>query len=465
MGIVDWVRRRHESPASEDLLGQLIDGFRREDYKRLIVIINEHSAAIRAQFPSWTTVPADIQNDPARVQEYVNILVAIARVFEKNGDRSLIDRLMKPDRSNPIIRWQQDLERARALTEAGGSVEAIPILRAIVEDMRSISGTAVDQLLPRALGSLGIAFVKTGQKMKAIEVTREALELCRKVGDDEGVRAYAANLRAIGTYDIQQDDGPDHIATVVFTDDRGRILAPEDLANAVGTIKWEVVVRRAINPEAERLHHEGRAAGEREEYDAALSLLTEAANLDPTWPYPIYDRAFTHLLKGEMDEALRDYEKTLELSPRGFYVAAQAVDMLRREAAGELPAGLFAVLVTLEHGTAEEKRSILEHIVRASPSCAAAWDQYANFVDDPAAQLSVIERGLAVPCDPDTRGSLLVRKALRLWRDGQTSGALEILGPLAATVGESLSTHAKAYAALATIRGATGDRTSISEGK
>jgi hypothetical protein len=77
-----------------------------------------------------------------------------------------------------------------------------------------------------------------------------------------------------------------------------------------------------------------------------LSLLTEAANLDPAWPYPIYDRAFTHLLKGEIDEALRDYERTVELSPRGFYVAAQAIDMLRHEATGELPEGLFVALVT-----------------------------------------------------------------------------------------------------------------------
>jgi tetratricopeptide (TPR) repeat protein len=220
-----------------------------------------------------------------------------------------------------------------------------------------------------------------------------------------------------------------------------------------------------INPEAKRLHDQGRAAGERAEYDAALSLLTEAANLDPAWPYPIYDRAFTHLLKGEIDEALRDYERTLELSPRGFYIAAQAVDMLRREATGELPEGLFVALVRLEHATAEEQRSTLERMVEASPSCAQAWDRYANFINDPAARLLAIERGLATPCDSDTRGSLLVRKALTLWEDGQTSRALDILQPLTATVGESLSTHATAYIALTAIRGATGDGTSISERK
>ena len=77
MGIADWFRRRYGSPAPDDLLQQLIDGFRREDYPRLMVIIDEHSAAIREQFPSWTTVPAEIRNDSADLQQYVNTLLAI----------------------------------------------------------------------------------------------------------------------------------------------------------------------------------------------------------------------------------------------------------------------------------------------------------------------------------------------------------------------------------------------------
>jgi len=45
-----------------------------------------------------------------------------------------------------------------------------------------------------------------------------------------------------------------------------------------------------------------------------------------------------------------------------------------------------------------------------------------------------------------------VKKALALHGLGQTAGALEILTPLTATVGDSLSTHANAYIALAVIR-------------
>jgi hypothetical protein len=51
--------------------------------------------------------------------------------------------------------------------------------------------------------------------------------------------------------------------------------------------------------------------------------------------YPVYHRAFTLLLKHDFAAALADYRRTLELSPRGFFTATQAVDMLAREAAGE----------------------------------------------------------------------------------------------------------------------------------
>jgi hypothetical protein len=89
--------------------------------------------------------------------------------------------------------------------------------------------------------------------------------------------------------------------------------------------------------------------------------------------------------------------------------------------------------------------------VEKSPSCAPAWDDYVNFIHDPSARLAAIENGLAARPDADTRGSLMVKKALTLWKLGQTDQALDILGPLTSAIGESLSAHAKAYLALAAI--------------
>ena len=155
------------------------------------------------------------------------------------------------------------------------------------------------------------------------------------------------------------------------------------------------------------------------------------------------------------------------MSPRGFYTAREAVDYtareadtLRREQAGAFPRGLYAALAAVEHMPEERQRPALELIVEQTPSCAPGWSRYSNFVRDGSERLSVIERRLAARPDPDTWGSLTVKKAMMLSKFGQTDRALEILEPLAASVGDSLSTNAAAYLALAKIRPAREDKTS-----
>jgi hypothetical protein len=168
----------------------------------------------------------------------------------------------------------------------------------------------------------------------------------------------------------------------------------------------------------------------------------------------VYDRAFAHLLRGEFDDALTDYRKTLELSPLGYFVAATAADMLTREAAGEFPVGLYAAFATLEFAPPDEQRSIARQLVAQFPSHAPAWELHARFLEDPSDKLAAIERGLLAHPDPDTRGSLLVQKALALHASGERELALEILDPLTGAVGDSATTHVHAHMAAAIIRSA-----------
>jgi tetratricopeptide (TPR) repeat protein len=200
----------------------------------------------------------------------------------------------------------------------------------------------------------------------------------------------------------------------------------------------------------------GRSCRRRKgDHDGAIALFTEAAALDPFWPYPVYDRAFAHLLKRDFDAALADYREVLRLSPRGFFLARTAVDMLTREAAGEFPPGLYAAFAMLEHMPAEQQRSIAQQLVDKFPAHAPAWQVHAGFLEDASERLAAIERGLAARPDADTRGSLLVDRALTLHRLGETERALMILEPLTTSVTDSLSTQAKAYFARAFIQSQT----------
>jgi hypothetical protein len=201
MGISDWFRRRPTSTGPDDLLPALIEGFERKDYPGLMQLINDNAERIRTEFRSWTKVPEAVRQDPAAVNRYVTTFYNVAALFEKSGDPSLIACIGGSARDNPITRWNEALERAGQLTDGGQPAEAVALLRATLDQMRGGTGTAIDQLHPRILGRLGLALAKLGDTSDAIRVTREALELCRQSGDEEGVRAYTHNLNFIGSYD------------------------------------------------------------------------------------------------------------------------------------------------------------------------------------------------------------------------------------------------------------------------
>jgi len=128
--------------------------------------------------------------------------------------------------------------------------------------------------------------------------------------------------------------------------------------------------------------------------------------------------------------------------------------MLTREAAGEFPPGLHAAFATLEHMPPEQQQSIAAQMVEKWPSHTPAWAQHARFLENPSDKLAAIERGLLARPDPDTRGSLLVQKALALHASGKRELALEILDALTVAAGGSPQTHVQALVAAAMIRSA-----------
>jgi tetratricopeptide (TPR) repeat protein len=178
---------------------------------------------------------------------------------------------------------------------------------------------------------------------------------------------------------------------------------------------------------AKQLHAEAREAGGRGEHDNALRLFTEAMALAPHWPYPIYDRAFTHLLMSDNEAALADYRRALELAPRGFFTAFTAVDTLEREQRGELPPGLYLAYCLLEWVDDEtQRRSALEQMVAKYPSFAPGWFKLSGLTKDSRERLGMLDRGLAALPDRETGGMLKLNKALLLNElgDQEASAAL-----------------------------------------
>ena len=239
---------------------------------------------------------------------------------------------------------------------------------------------------------------------------------------------------------------------LVFKDAAGRELTSDQLKGISGSVQWELIGAHAIPAEASRLHSEARTAGERGDYALTLTLLDQAHRLAPNWPYPIYDKAFTYLLQGDSIRAEEHYAEVDRLAPRGFFTAKTSLDCLRRERAGMVPPGFCQSFVTLEWMDDKvKKRAILESIVEKFPAFPAAWKELSSLLDDDNARLLAITQGLEHDPDPDTKGVLLINRAMFLHHRGDRDSAIAILGELALDPQSTLGVEMMAKAMLAQV--------------
>jgi len=239
---------------------------------------------------------------------------------------------------------------------------------------------------------------------------------------------------------------------LVFTDAAGRTLTSRDLEDVTGRVQWALIGSDSVPAEARQLHERARIAGTKGDYRRALELLERARARAPGWPHPVYDAAVTHLLQGHAVTAEELYAEVDRLAPRGFFTGKTTLDCLRRERAGALPVGFSRAFITLEWLDDPPKRkAILEDIVEKYPAFAPAWKELAPLLEDPDARWQAIAKGLEGSPDGETRGVLLINKAVMLLWRGDQPEAVRILGELALDPESTLATETLAKATLAQV--------------
>jgi hypothetical protein len=187
-------RRRAPARSAPDLRSQLISLVVRKDLASLAALVRDRRATITAAFKDWTTVPAGMQDDPPLLEQYGEMLLAVARIIEHDGDPSLA-RMLDGDPSDaPVEVWNEQIAIAAALSEQRRFSDAAQVLSVLADRLALLRGSAVDFYRPRVLGKLGVALYQSGETSRAREVTREARDICQQLGDEEGVQAYEGNL-------------------------------------------------------------------------------------------------------------------------------------------------------------------------------------------------------------------------------------------------------------------------------
>ncbi|MDI1260218.1 tetratricopeptide repeat protein [Aquabacterium sp.] len=219
---------------------------------------------------------------------------------------------------------------------------------------------------------------------------------------------------------------------IVFRDKQGRVLTEADLSSLSGDVKWEIRGNKSVPQEASKLHELGRIAGQKGDSKKAIEYFEKASAAAPDWPYPLYDSAFTYLLGEQYSKAYQLYQRVDKMAPRGYFTTKTAVHTLERESRGDLPKGTYLRYVSLEWVNDEsQKRQFVAALTERIPNFAPGWKERAQFEDDPQLRLSALNKGLAARPDEETKGYLLVNKAIVLHQQGKREDAVSILGTLA----------------------------------
>lgn len=184
----------------------------------------------------------------------------------------------------------------------------------------------------------------------------------------------------------------------------------------------------SLNPAAVKLHQQARILGQKGRYEETIEKLTQAIQLAPAWVYPIYDLAYTYLLMQDYDMALIYYKQTDDLAPKGFFTSKTAIYTLEGEKAGLFPAGFYLKYLSIEWTeNRAEKLEIAKWLTRMAPDFAPAWKELGVLIDYDEERLDAIETGLTKNPDTETKGILLLNKALILKRSGAKEEANNIL--------------------------------------
>jgi tetratricopeptide (TPR) repeat protein len=214
---------------------------------------------------------------------------------------------------------------------------------------------------------------------------------------------------------------------IEFTDDKGNKISKEELATATGTYNYAVYGIGEVSELAKSLHNQARVLGQKGEYQNAIQKLEQANKEAPNWAYPLYDLAYTYLLQDDYENALKYYQLTDKIAPNGFYASKTALHTLEREKTGDFKKGLYKSYLSLEWIDNEvEKKEMIKLLVDNFPSFAPAWKDYSGFLENEE-RLIAIEKGLEQNPDIQTKGSLLINKALVISENGELQNASKIL--------------------------------------
>lgn len=445
MGVFDRFRSSGPALTPEQLREQLFDAVAARDAARLAQLCAAHEEAVLAAFAGWKRVPEAFRT-PDKVGWYGQGLIAVAQHFAQvRGQPELLQDLVGPAQSNPLVGWQRALAEVQALMKEHRYAEVVPRLRTTLEQTAGVQGTGADAYRPVTHGQLGQCLFQLGDAEAARAPTEQALRLCEAGGDEDGALAYLGNL-----YEIHRYRG-DAAAAADCLDRRSAAL--ERLGRSGEAARWrrQAAIVRAGEPlcrvvveidgatwelsqlpaapgrawfvfERNRIElqlstdavESGTAAAEGGNLEAALELFRRAAQADRWSPWPSYHAGMALLESRRYAEAVEAYRRTEALAP-GWYHCRSDGWLAERLVAGDVDHAAFqAVRQLVDHRMAPDQAVALAEATLARCEIGVVWLALGKALAKlgrRAEAEAAYRRGLAGTDEPDARTRLLVALA------------------------------------------------------
>jgi tetratricopeptide (TPR) repeat protein len=200
MPIWPFKRRPVEELSPEDLRARLIAAASGPGPK-LRSLCEEYKHQVAANLELMRKIPDDMINDPASLERYVPLLLAVAQCLASECNApELWNKICGTPDDNPLLvwdRWYNELSRRMESLEYD---DLISEARSFIEQAMTLQGHAARQNEAFLQGRLGELLFHSGQVSEAIRPFQAALELCRENSDIEGQLAYLGNLMEAHRY-------------------------------------------------------------------------------------------------------------------------------------------------------------------------------------------------------------------------------------------------------------------------
>lgn len=436
-----WPFRRKwaEATTPEEVRDRLIAAAGRR--RRLRAACERYKGLVGAHLDTMRQVPPTLRNSPEALDKYVQRLMAVAKCLASECQSpELLEALTGGSGDNPFEQFQRWYEGLPGRMEGLEFNELISEARTHLGSAQRLQGHHARRSEAILHGRLGELLFHSGRVSEAFAPLREALAICREIGDVEGVAAYLEGLlqahrycgdpveaaacgdELIGLHErkgidaeslrkrVEQIRRVEPLCRIVGVRDGSEVELEEFSGPLEGRIEFRFRRNRPSLRKAEVLVRRGNTLASTGQLAEALEAYRQAAEVDPHDPDPIYQEGVCLLELGSYAPAREAFKDVERLAPGWFRCRADWW-LAGALVAGEVDDEVFRLLRLLEDGDLEPGMALklAEEAVEKHPEFAPFWLLLGNLrrnQGDSPGSIESYRMGLRLAAEPDLESRL-----------------------------------------------------------